>query len=107
MNDYINNYIEINENEKNYKFKSETKNKYKDLKENEKKKYKTNEVDNIQYKNKLSLSDNEQDMELQYLEKLSKLKKENNKMIEDNKNYLQEIEKLKIELENKKRRKKL
>ena len=74
MNDYINNNIEINENEKNYKFKSETKNKYKDLKENEKKKYKTNEVENIQYKNKLSLSDNEEDMELQYLEKLSKLK---------------------------------
>ena len=46
-------------------------------------------------------------MELEYLKKLTKLKKENNKMIEDNKNYLQEIEKLKIELENKKRRKKL
>ena len=32
INYYINNYIEIKENEKNYKFKSETKNKNKDLK---------------------------------------------------------------------------
>ena len=46
-------------------------------------------------------------MELEYLKKLTKLKKENNKLIEDNKIYIQEIEKLKIELENKKRRKKL
>ena len=105
INDYINN----NENEEKSQilsnnFKSENINDdSSEINEVEKKKYKTNEVDNFQTKNKYNLNHNEGDIELQYLEKLSKLKKENNKLLEENKIYIQEIEKLKIDLENKKK----